>query len=399
MNKKDKRAKKSDKIMILKRRIVKRVAVLVALFVLIIVHTLLFGVVLGKPLTFSYASDVINFSQSITPFNPVVNVEPIKETSTSSGTAKDLSYRVINQVPDKTNPVDTTKKNIAGPVTTFSGAALYPNSEVILEIHSTPIFTTVLSDSNKKWSWTNYGEPLEAGEHTIEIYNIAPYQISGKKDIFAQKYSFTVDPAVAPNEISVVTLTDSAYQEKMGDGDLGDKLLGEKDIDTYILNAVLLDNKEYHSGDTLDLQLVFSPLRESDNSIQAKIDYSVYQKDGNKVTDLDEDDVAIKGETSFLKLIHLKGEVLSGEYILKVSAKIGDDTYVQVVPFSLNSEPIIRVGSLTISQDKFGKAMVWDIIIIAVISILILLIVGYEFQRLLVYRAVDEKFLKKKGYL
>ena len=397
------------------KKTVKKLIILSGFLAMILIHLVLFYVILGKHLSFAYAAETVRFRQEITPFNPIEKTEPAEEEEEESDEAdlKNSDYRIIVAIQDPAQAereklIEKQKRNnrLTSPIIFFSGTVLYPNSEVFLEIHSEGFFSSTFSDSRGNWTWTNYGQPLENGEHSIEAYNFSPFEISGKRDVFTQKYYFTVEADKNIGRPANLSLNESYYQESPGDNDLGDRLMEKTAGNTYLFNAVLLNKKEFNPGDKLDMQLIFTPLG-SGSPAEAKINYSLYAYEWNSSLSKEEeklisqfsDKILLDNGGSFLKRIDLQNRVISGKYLLKVVPQIGQDKYVQAVTFNTVDRPVIQIGGTVITEEKFSKTVIFDISFILLLFIATIFIVILEYKRFLSYRPIDENVLREKGFL
>lgn len=399
-----KKKRKNRKREFIKQRRIIRMSVWILFgFILVLAHMLVFTAVSGKPFDFANASDVVKFNQSIRPINPVEKTEPIKrEGEKKKADLHSSNFRIITPLVAKESAVSPdTKKIETAPVVTFGGTALYPNATVFLAVHSHSFFSSTLSDNQGHWTWTNFGHPLEPGDHSIMSYSIAPTELAGKRDILAQKYSFTV----AENSSSVlsqVSLGNSQYEEKSDDDDLEYRIRKNDLGSTYVFQAALPNKSVYGFGDNMDVELLFIPLgRDSKN--QASIDYSIYALDVNGNADTQpaaefSDLAQLDDGGYFLKSITLKDNMMPGSYVMKISAKIGQDEYIQSLKFDISSKALMTIGSNVITVEKFGRALVFNVIFIVVILIGLVALIIVEFRRFMVYRPIDESMLKRKGY-
>lgn len=386
------------------KRVVKKLVFLAGLCVALLVHVLFFGAAFGELLTFSKAYETIRFGQEIGPFNPIKEAEGIRPGGEASRMDfRSSKYRVIKVLADadEEERYGEGTEDVAGPLVTIKGRALFPDSDVFLEIHSHPFMSSVKSDAQGNWSWSNWGRPLEDGKHSIEAYNISPYELSSKRDVFAQKYEFVVDGGRQGGAAQEMVFKDRGYEEKPGDGDFGDVLLEGKVESLYFFDAVLPNKREYDPGEELDLQLLFRGLAENSQK-EARVSYELFryeltEADAKSVGKLS-DTLRLGPENSFLKRIKLKERMVGGNHFLAVSVSVDGKEYVQHVKFFLNDEEVVKVGSFVVTQEKLNKALVWNIVIILTMTIITLLFIIREYKRYFVYRPVDEDMLRGRGY-
>lgn len=376
-------------------------------FVLVLAQILAFTLVSGKPFDFANATEVVIFSQSITPLELVretIPIQPIKKNIGNSD-MHSTKFRIVTPIGVKkedTAALQEQPKIKTTPVVTFNGTSLYPNSQVFLDVHSTRFFSSTFTDNQGRWSWTNYGHPLESGDHTIEAYNIVPFELANKRDIFAQKYFFTVtdDKSVKNN---VVSLGNSDYPEAGGNDDLDDRIRGDRLDNTYIFSAVLPERSRYSFGDKINLELLFSPLGKGLQN-EADISYTIYTDNGDNVANQNEsvstfsDHVSLNEGGYFIKNISLHENIMPGNYVMKIIAKIGSDTYYQSVMFNISATPLMTIGSNVITVQKFVQMMVFNVILIVAILMVVISLIIIEFKRYIAYKPIDESLLARKGY-
>lgn len=377
-------------------------------FVLILAQMIAFTLISGKPFDLAHATEVVTFKQSISLLPLVEETQPIQPEKKDIKTKalNSSNFRIITPIAEKkeTEVDEASQPRIkTSPIVTFSGIALYPNSEVFLDVHSTRFFSSAFTDNQGRWTWTNYGHPLESGDHTIEAYSIAPFELSSRRDVFAQKYFFTVDDD-KKNQINVVSLGNSDYPEKGGNDDLDDRIKGNSLGSTYIFSATLPERTQYSFGDKINLELLFTPLGK-DLKNEAEINYTIYSaNDDDEVNDENEevakfsDRVSLNEGGYFLKNITLKQNIMPGNYVMEIVAKIGQDSYYQPVKFSISAKPVMTIGSNVITVEKFGQVLVFNVILIVVILTGVISLIIVEFKRYIVYKPIDEGSLKRRGY-
>lgn len=388
----------------MEKRIVNKLTFLMFCLIIFLVHILVFNVALGRPLTFSYAAELMTFKQAIVAPNPVEEISSLKTEDKKVPDLSSSSYRLVTPLgnaSEKKTPPENQRVTI-GPVATFSGAALYPNSQVFLDVRSQRFFSSTLSDNQGRWTWTNAGHPLEPGEHSLEAYSIAPIEVAGKKDILAQKYFFTVAEGSGQNA-NFVSLGNSNYAEKGGGDDLGERVNAGRLRSTYLFNVALPDKNRYNPGDDLNVELLFSPLAEN-TSDRAVINYAIYAIDNigigeEKPIAQFSDEASLDNGGYFLKNIKLKEDAMPGDYILKITARIGADDYFQAVKFNLNPKTLMTVGTKSITVEKFGQVVVFNVILILLIMIIITGTLVLEFRRFMVYGGIDGRVLRRKRFI
>lgn len=400
---------RKSKELIKNKKLIKQLTILVGLLTIALANIVVYNLLNDEPISFSHASTMLNLRQEIRPLNPIGETFPLEKQSSKATNLKSSDYRVITEIkeenPDfldeKTTDSEASAKNVVEPITTFSGNALYPNSRVFLEVHSQKFLTTAMSDGLGRWSWTNYGHPLEAGQHTIDMYNISPFDISGKRDIFTKKYSFTVDSSNANNQVGNIAFTDNDSVGEKEYGELGEKLMNKDVSNIYLFDSVILNKKEYSANDVIDLQLSFTNLGKS-SPIDAEISYKIYTYDGNETQTVFvsefADKIVLNGDNSFLKRINLQNEVVTGNYIMEIVVNAGGENYVQSLKFDVNAEPVVQIGNMVLTQKKFSKVLIWNIVFLLTFAIIIIVFIAGELRRFFVHGAIDENNLRKKRY-
>lgn len=368
-----------------------------------LVHILVFNVFLGKPFTFANALETVTFEQKIKPLNPVEIVTPIEKENKKIKELSSSDFRIITPLgnnEDKNIELGVERISIA-PVTTFSGTSLYPNSEVFLDVNSDRFFSSTLSDNEGRWTWSNVGNPLEEGDHSIEAYSIAPTELSNKRDVLAQKYFFKVVNS-GSERFNVVSLGDSQYSEKGGNDDLDDRIRFDNLGTTYVFSAAFPNKREYSFGDNMGIELLFKPLVKNTKN-EAEVEYVIFREDGDYETSKESssifyDKIFLENGGYFLKNVKLKENIIPGSYVMKITAKVGNDKYYQSLKFNITSKALMTIGSNVITVEKFGQVLVFNVIFIVIVLIILVSLVIGEFRRYMVYRPVDENMLKRRGY-
>ncbi|KKP92721.1 MAG: hypothetical protein UR99_C0065G0005 [Candidatus Moranbacteria bacterium GW2011_GWD2_36_12] len=371
--------------------------------IFLFVQVLVFNVFLGKPFTFANALETVTFDQKIKPLDPIEIVSPIEKENKKMKELSSAEFRMITPLginDEKNVEIESERIKIA-PVTTFSGTSLYPNSEVFLDINSDRFFSSTLSDNEGRWTWTNIGNPLEEGEHSIEAYSIAPTELSNKRDVLAQKYFFTV-VSKENKRFDTVSLGDSQYSKKGGNDDLDERIKSGNLGSTYVFSAAFPNKKEYSFGDDMKIEILFKPLIKNTKN-EAEVEYVIFREDSDyekskEPSSVFSDKIFLDDGGYFLKNIKLKENIIPGSYVMKIVAKIGKDKYYQSLKFNVTSKALMTIGSNVVTVEKFGQVLVFNVIfIIFVLMILVSLVIG-ELRRYMVYRPVDENTLKRRGY-
>lgn len=393
--------KKARREFFRQEKIIKRLVILAGLVLALVVNMIGGHLVVGESFGSCFADEVLlKFRQEILPFDPVENAEGLVSQNIKIADLKSSDYRVLTPIKQEKHNVAADDGRVAkNRVIIFSGNALYPNSQIILEVQSKKFYTTVMSDSEGHWEWTNYAHPLEDGEHKIKMYNISPHEISGKKDIFMQGYVFKVEPSEEHEDIESLYLANSNY-DGSDEKDLGQQLIGGKAENIYYFDIALLNKSEYNPNDDIDLQLIFSSIDRA-SSAQAKIKYEIYDEGGilsGVPLSSFEDDLPLDGSGAFLKKINLKNKVIYGDYAIKVTAAVGENEYVQAARFFIHARPVLQIGEVVVTEDKFREIIATNTLVGGLIILSIIILIIFEYRRFWVYSPIDEDVLSKKGY-
>ncbi|HCP08747.1 MAG TPA: hypothetical protein DIT25_03055 [Candidatus Moranbacteria bacterium] len=399
-----KRTRKRD--FLKEKSTIRKLSILIMISAFALGNISAYAVLNGDPLTLAKASQTVGLSQQIMPLNPVQQASNLEKAEADKKSLGSSEYRMVSEVRKDSSDSKEEAKKVRyiskSPIITFQGKTIYPNADIILEIHSETFFASTKSDSQGNWSWTNWGHPLPKGDHSVEAYSISPFELSGKRDVFAEKYFFIVDGADGKGETETMHLDKSDYVAMMGDGDLGDKLASGDARSVYIFDAMLVNKKSYDPGDVMVLQMLFNPMGKNSQGT-AKVNYQLYYYGENEAkaqlaADLEENRIEMKNGGAFLKKIALKKDIMTGGYFLKVTADIGGDKYVQSLKFEVSDKVAVQVGGLIMTHEKLSKALVWNIIIILLIVIGVMVVVMFEFKRFLKHPPIESGYLKKKGF-
>jgi|GEM_PF-3651276 len=395
------------KLFIKKESTIEKIMILAGLLIVLWLNFFIFGVVMGKPLTFAYAESSIKVGLTVLPANPIEKTEKISPDSENQKSLSDLRasvFRLISPIENNADQnsaqtSDSERTILKKSIITFSGKAIYPNSEVLLEVKSDPFLTSVISDSQGNWTWTNWCHPLENGEHWLEASNIAPFELSGKRDIFIQRFKFFIKNRIDDKVVDQLALEKAVPFNKL-DG-VGNGLRLGNSEDVYLFNLSLLNKKEYNPGDDLSLQLLFNPLGKISNK-EARVEYEIYGADENGATgqliSKLEDQIELSENQAFLKKIKLQEEISGGDYFIKVLVFSGGNKYVQSVKFRINPKVLIQIGETKIEQEKFSKIIVWNILVVVGLAILVLLLIIFEYRQLFMLDLVGPGTLKNRHY-
>jgi len=397
-----------------RERALKKFIIITGLLFAVWINFVIFAAITGKPFTLAHAQNTINVSLTVPPVSPVQKISAI-ETAQKQSSATDYKssdYRLITTIPNLNSSPDENigaysqspaqKVVLKKSTVTFRGKTIYPNSEIFLVISSDKIFTSVRSDAQGNWSWTNWCHPLENGEHSIEASNISPYDLSGKRDVFVQKYSFSVEAAENDSGMEELPLEDIiAIEAGVGENDFSGRLRMKNSEDMYLFDIALLNKREYNPGDEINMNMFFNPLGGISKD-DARIGYEVYHYDENNAKETlvysFEDSVNLSSSRAFLKKIKLKDDVQEGSYFIKVIAAIGEDKYVQSAKFIVGSKTLIQVGSTKIDEKEFSMAITWNVIFILGFAIIIFILIIFEYRQMSMCNLVDENKLRGGHY-
>lgn len=394
------------KIFVQKKSTIKKLVIFTGLLFAAWINFIIFSAVTGASFSLARAQNTIKIGGIVSPKNPIDKVSDAESGNDQPPAAdyKSSDYRLVTAIPSISENKSSSfqSPSVKSPIITFRGKAIYPNSEVFLVIRSGAVFTSVTSDSQGNWSWTNLGQPLENGKHSIEASNIAPYDLSGKRDIFFQKFIFLVEADGSGGQAVELPLEDLATTgAEPASGDIGERFAKNALSDTYLFNIALLDKKECYPGDEMNLRLEFIPLGNTEKK-DVRIVYGVYNYNksdlGGSLVYSFEDKVNLASSKVYLKKIRLKNDVQAGDYFIKVSAEMGNDEYIQAARFAIGPRTVIQIGSAKIDENNFGAVIAWDIIFILGFAILILMFIIFEYRQMSICNLVDEDELRSRHY-
>ncbi len=366
----------------------------------VLVHQLLFKAVSGEFLSFSTAYQNITFGQEIREFNPIEKTTENTGDRVAVSVSQNEKFRII--APVENEPMNNQiRKSVVSPTETFKGSVLFPNSEVYLEIHSNKLSVLTHSDDAGNWSWSNFGKPLEDGKHTIDAYNISPYELSGKRDIFIQRFAFDVDSKVRTDSKEVVLDASDGYNVTDGEGHLGDKFIKGETDNLYFFDFIIQNKKEYSPGEEIGTQLIFSELGSRERQ-EAEVKYELFIYDDGIISEIPTATIIERLDTkkfdSFFKKITLKNKLQGGSYIIVVTVTGGGEEYVQSAELKVRDEIVVMVGNNVVTKTKLLSVLVWNVLFLMLMIIMLLLVSIYEYKRMMIIRPIDEDSLKKQGY-
>lgn len=385
-------------------KIIKKIYIIVFLLFLILFQLFFVSIFSDQVLSPSKAYEAITLKQEILPEDPIKKASDIEKSILERGMSlKNSSYRIMIGLEDEGVEEKKNGKNIfISSVATFGGEAAYPNSRIILEIDSEKFFVSTFTDSKGNWSWTNNSHPLKEGSHTIKIYNISPFEISGVKDIFFQEYSFNVKEGLLEKNRSILNLNSVSERKRSEEEkDLLKDILDNNTSGVYFFDTALLDDKKsYLKGDILRLQIIIQELKEGEEN-NGVIKYEIFKDDGLegvKVSEF-EDEVILGSNNSFLKKIDLKNRTSSSSYFIKTTLETSGRKYISINDFNINSEEILKIRGSAVTREDITRVLLNSLALIIAAVIIILLVMIFEFKRFKSQSPIDRNSLVDKGYI
>ena len=91
--------------------------------------------------------------------------------------------------------------------------------------------------------------------------------------------------------------------------------------------------------------------------------------------------------------------MISGDYVLKATALIDGDHYVQTQRFSISQKEVMKIGTIVVTEEKLTKVMTWNILAVLLVIIILTAMIALEYRRFIRCAPIDEDFLNQKGFL
>jgi len=386
-------------------KIIKIILIVLAWLVPIAVYLFLY-LVFEQPSLYSLFASQSSVSVSVTvvPDDPINLAPPLQETAEQpdTNTFKSSEYRFFTPLEEGAAETKAEKKIVTTPLVTFQGSVIYPYSKVILEIASEPFYVTVESDAYGHWSWTNYGSPFEAGEHSVIVYNFSPIELSGQRSIFVERHLFIVSETESDMRSALLSLNKETASDIVETEYLRSHLSPESKTGFYLFDMKLLDDKlKYKGGDEMTMQFTFVPLQNS-VPVEATFQHEIFYlpDDGSQLVSIGEfEESALVDTSTFVKKFRLKPLVSSATYVLKTNAQIGHDVYTQSVLFDIAPQELVTIGGAAIEHKDISRIILWNLLFSLLVISLMLTIVAWEYRRSFdVSEPIDEKTLQEKGY-
>jgi hypothetical protein len=377
-------------------------AVILFLLAAVIFIFIFFGIK-NSPATISQASPISTVTQEIIPLSPLQEVTAVDKSAGQLLAAAAAEYRLIHPLVTEADGSEVAVAEAVGPLITFQGETLYPESVVILEFNSATFYVTRQSDAYGRWSWTNYGQLLAAGEHTITVYNIVPVESLAISNVYIQRYKFQVlsktDDIEQPSNFTLSSMAETAIDNQSAT----DKIFSsENQSGLYLYSIRQLDQKPmYKKGEDFSLEFTIVPIVGSRAS-EADIKNTIYLLEDNgakakEVTYFTEK--APLSSNVFRKIFTIADYVTGGTYVLKSEATIGDKVFVQHSIFDVEPNHFVTLAGSIVDKDETGKVIIWNIIFFLLVIVAILIVALLEFRRIFVYHPLDEEDLNKLGVI
>lgn len=345
------------------------------------------------------AADTVKFSQTISPGTPVQSTGDIKPMDTNLGSVQ--NEFVMAQPIDGSTTDAKPLGMVSNPVVTFRGTVTHPNVEVLLKFSSAPFFVNVTSDAFGEWNWTSYTHPFEDGNHEVYVYSFVPGAQSGVMEVFAERYRFAVKDS-GGRQPAALGLKGGAVNCGTTQQCLDGRLAADSAGSLYLLNVSLENGRtSYTAGQNIGLQLSFKPMMVGRSS-SADIKYEIYYQEAAGLVQgplaIYYDQLPLGAEQTFLKAFKLNDQVATGQYLIKVTVQIGQDTYIENVSFTVVGMQYATFGGGIVSGRDYDRTILWNVIFVLVIICGILIVAALEIRRFFVYKPIDEKLLHRQGF-
>jgi len=377
-------------------------AVILFLLSAVIFIFIFFGVK-NSPVTTIQASPISNVTQEIVPLSPLQEVTAMDKSENQIIEATASEYKLIYPEVTETSGLETATTKTLGPLITFQGETLYPQSVALLEFNSETFYVTRQSDSYGRWSWTNYGYPFSRGEHAVTVYNVVPLESLPASNVYVQKYKFQVsgdeDDFDRPSNF---VLSSEAEMTVGNQSSINDIFSSENQSGLYLYTIKQLDQKAmYKKGEDFSLEFTIVPVATGQAS-EADIKNTIYllEDGGMKAKEVTyfTEKAPLKGDI-FRKTFTIADYVTGGTYALKSEATIGDKVFVQHSIFDVEPNHFVTLAGSIVDRDETGKVIIWNIVFFLMVIVAILIVALLEFRRIFVYHPLDEEDLDKLGVI
>lgn len=347
------------------------------------------------------ATSDVNFRQEIKPGIPVADVSVALPDQDDQPVIPLKSYS-FGATPATNEPAPIVVLNVVtSPIITFAGSSQTPQAAILLEIASDPFFVSLSSDADSRWSWTNYGQPLAVGDHTLVVYEFIDDNTGGSQRVVTMEYPFRVAPDSKP--------TAAPVRIELGEGNAGcaasaclaAKRLADASKIFYLFDVSIIgDQTEFLPGQTVPVHMQFTPAAGS-GSVQASLESKIFGPDdpasAREPLMEFQDDVMLNGQSSFTKRFRLSAAAAVGAYTLSVSAHVDNVEYVQNVRFQV-AKPSFFSGIARPVDSSVQQAVLWNIIIILFVVCGALAVAAIEYHRFFALPPIGEEVLRKNKY-
>lgn len=363
----------------------------------VLVFLVIFNYIDEGPFAHIEGISTTSVTQEINSANPIDYSEILSSIDDTVNAI--LNYKIILPLDDGEVTEEPLPQVVASPILTFVGQVAFPYSTVLLSVNSDPFFISLKSDAHGYQSWTNFGQPLEQGQHALTVYNISTSGID-KKDVLVNQYAFIVQSIESEDPPPELVFSDNNGKQQVVDDFLMWDFASDGPEPYVFLSELKDSNKEVYPGSTLDILFSLQPLQEG-QSEEVTFYHELYPVNTAQQTNpiISFYDETITESTLYKKIIYLKKDAPTGTYVLKTEAVIGDQTYIQNFSFDIVKSPLITVTGEVVDKENITQAIVWNIIFFLFIILIVLVVVIFEYRRFFINQPIDEDNLRQGGFI
>ncbi len=336
----------------------------------------------------------IHFTQVIRADNVISGLTDITEIKSTAVTPTDYT---VETVPEFTTDsvVDTPR---TGYVVRFTGTVAQPKATIIIEIASDQIIRgSTMSDAFGAWSWTNYGFPLEEGNHTIRVSVLD----TDAAAVRSSQYTFFVDAtklATIPTDLDLDTLTPTPS------ANADESFSISATYPEMVFTTRFVDQPiRYQGGSQVTVELAAEPLVAAPPE-DAVLRYSFYREGEfvNAAPDFSyEQPLTITGDDTLSQSMQLSRNISPADYILSTQLDYGGVVYLsnQRMIVTTPTPTLAYVGGSMVNINDLGSAFWRNVVLFLFVAIIILAVAANEYRRFFVRQPISEDELSRQGYL
>ncbi|MBI5037587.1 MAG: hypothetical protein HZC01_02705 [Candidatus Kerfeldbacteria bacterium] len=371
-----------------------RQLMVVTVVTLVLVTSFVFSVTL-----FADSEQTVTLTQVIDPhlqFQTVSDLSVSVEDSTVPDTRYIIAAPASSAVPPSNADIPTT-----GPVVNFQGTVAFPDAPVIIELSSLKIRGQTVSDHFGNWSWSNYGAPLDVGEHHIRVHTLVT--TDDATTVYVEQYTFlvtamSIDTAAALLDLNEVLSTGEAAAIADSTVNFSESV----DEAMILFDAELINPPlRYQPEQELLLGMTVSPVQLS-RALPMELTYSIH--DAAQSADAEPlyrntEETTLQVSGQYLEKSFWLGEnVTPGRYVLSIQARIGNVIYLVNKPFTIEPKFLATVGGEQVPIGEANRIVMLNMIIVLLLVSLILALIANEYRRFFIHQPIDESLLASRGY-